>query len=663
MAASVDDLRRAIGCLTTIFPQFVTKELSKIADEITVNLQGFTDPFAALEAANTESLVESAAELSEGSVFRSLTEALAGVAAEQIKREVSGLVEDYEESPDGTVQTRIRGVRNMSKAVASRGSSLIALYNDSPYVATQRMCEALIELNEIKISTINCIRTHMRQLVNAIMVIAGSAEKMKATAMDMFGKMSARLNEAEALLVKSQPVVNGQTLFNGLAFTEARDKIMAADSAISPLKTGTTFLDVAHMMAFGEAGQEMYNEENQALAMLSIRSLMRLVQDGANSLIFQVRAINYLVESILQTEAQFKEIGKSPRVRDVRASLIKEVKARITELSDRVDAAIARGSVRAASAEMLLWSSRIKSIVATMDRANNLSIEPGSPNGPGEAEILKTAQTDLINKLESIQGQNMASGIEDITPSARKIISIAKAAERALLDIEEGKTSGNRLATLHAVAVVVAGEEAAGLGESQAIANSQIDACTPFTELSISSREQFDSIIGSMRELGMDRGADLLNIGRFKEYMDADTDTLSYLGVAINCLGGAMRTVDDIRTKRELSQIRDDLVARRSNQEISAVDSAVQGQRRTVKKLKDQISRIQKNAETVKSIAGELSALLKEAKGSFEGIGDNLDNLKTDFASVQIGSGGRLAGVIEEFSDHPNAGVLSCKPL
>jgi hypothetical protein len=85
--ASIDDVKTAFGCLSTVFPQFVAKELAALTDEIATSIQGFTDPLTALGDINVDSLVEDVATLSEGDIYNNLGRAAVGLVGQYARRE------------------------------------------------------------------------------------------------------------------------------------------------------------------------------------------------------------------------------------------------------------------------------------------------------------------------------------------------------------------------------------------------------------------------------------------------------------------------------------------------------------------------------------------------------------------------------------------------
>ena len=70
--ATLADVETAIGCLSTVYPEFVSKELATLTDSVTSAIQGFTDPLAALGDIQVDSLVNDVQMISEGDIFDNL---------------------------------------------------------------------------------------------------------------------------------------------------------------------------------------------------------------------------------------------------------------------------------------------------------------------------------------------------------------------------------------------------------------------------------------------------------------------------------------------------------------------------------------------------------------------------------------------------------------
>src|SRR5690606_2441287 len=289
-----------------------------------------------------------------------------------------------------------------------------------------------------------------------------------------------------------------------------------------------------------------------------------------------------------------------------------------SDLIARIELAVVRGNIRAASGEMLLWASRVKSILVTMDSVKELTLQEGSIEGPDKAFLLEQEFKKLLTDLTSISNDDTKAGIENPLTLRDQVYSLAKGARRLLKDLEDGRTNENYLATFHALALTTATKQASRTEQSIAVATQQKAICQRFADIDLAFAPRYDALIDSLRQLGMDRGVDMLNAGSFTEFLDVDLSMLSYIGAAIECLKHGIEATDDAQTRAQLQRMRDDLIAQRSNIEIAAADSADQGRSRLVDRLKSKISTIQKNAKTVESIVAEFKELLSAAGESLD---------------------------------------------
>jgi hypothetical protein len=312
---------------------------------------------------------------------------------------------------------------------------------------------------------------------------------------------------------------------------------------------------------------------------------------------------------------------------------------------------------------MLFFASRAKTIVAAMDSVKELTLQEGSIEGPDKAFALENAFQDLLTGLLAINVPGTENGIEDSTELSTRVLALTKGAERIMGDLENGTTSENRLATFHLLSLQTATLQVSSIDDSLRVASQQRVLCLEFASIDIQARERYDELLLSMRQLGLDRGVDLLSTGKFDEFLSSDMETLSYLGIGVQCLTDALKGIDDVQTRQQVADIRDEMVARQTNQDVAAADNADQGRSRIVLNVKLQISDLQKNAKTVESISSELTSIAERLNINIEvSLGDTpafLGNL--DYLSV--GAGGRLSSPLEDLSEFPNAGVVRCEPV
>ena len=656
------ELTHAVGCLSTIFPQFVAKELSTLMDGILSGVQGFTDPLAAAANLNLDSLIDKVSTLSEGDAFGNLAGAAVGLTSQYVKRELTGAMGSLTKEFPG-VTKRVQQIRNLGEQVTTTAYLMMGLASDMPYVAAQNMCQTIVKMADLKIANLDCMKKHIIQLTNAVLVLAQNVDTYRDTTLASLDQVSFFLNEAIIELTNSQRIVGNAIAFDSQAFDRARDALLQVSALMAPVQGSTSILDVADILTYGSVDAAHVDRANVALSTIVIPSLIYLIEAEMAAVVSQSDIINHMISALGQVLDSFRSSANTSVVQEQRARGIAEILARITDLRLRVDSATRRQSTRAASGEMLLWSSRVKSMIVFMDQLKDLSFIEGSELDVGYAAILQSNFDKLLYDLTSISSEDGATvaGIEDTTILKTKVLGLTKGALRVRDDIDAGATNPNKMATFHALVAQSALGQVSSITDSSDVASRQKAACLPFLKLQIGARENFDQLVDSMRQLGLDRGVDLLASGAFSEFLDSGMDDLSYLGTVIKCLTETMSGLDDAQTKQQIANIRDGLVAKRTNQDIAAADSSDQGLSRLVDGLQNQISDIQRNAQTVEAIVADLKEIGKQLQINLDNASDGFNEFSANLDKLSVGAGGRLASGLEEYSKHPKGGVPLCE--
>jgi hypothetical protein len=662
--AAEDDIKQAIGCLSTIFPQFVAKELATLTDNILSAVQGFTDPLAAIGDLNLDTIINDVAELSEGDVFDNLGEAAAGLLSQYVRREADSALQAMSEEFPGATK-RVQEIRNMSGKIVNTGMLMLSLFNDMPYAAAQRMCQMINRLTDLKIANLTCLKRHIVQLVNTVLVLVENTENYKDDTFEDLTNAANKLAIAQVELVRSRRLSGTMVTFDSQAFERARQAMLEASNYLTPDKDGTSILDVAYILTSGSVESGQVNASNRALTTLVIPSLMHMIELEVAAVVSQVNVINHYIQALGAVIDNFANAANTSRVAEQRDRAILDIQLRVDNMVERINQVLANSSLAAASVEMLLWSSRAKTIIAMMNRVKELTFQVGSIEGPDKAYAVEQAFQKLLLDLTSINNAKASTvaGIEDPTVLRTNVLAIVSASKRVMRDLEAGIATKNKLATLHALAIQTASSQVSVIENSITVAQQQQTACNTFLEIDLQVSEQFNQLTDSMRQLGLDRGVDLLTTGKFEEFLDSDLDTLSYLGVAIECLTESLNGIDDTQTRQQITSIRDDLIGRRTNLDVAAADSSDQGRSRFITRVQEDIASIQKNAKTVESIVDELTVLAENIGANLEDAGEGFVAFLGNLDQLAIGAGGRLAEGLEQFSDHPNAGVPLCEPL
>ncbi|MBW2691022.1 MAG: hypothetical protein JRE57_00130 [Deltaproteobacteria bacterium] len=658
--ATSDQVKDAIGCLSTVFPQFVAKELAGLVDDITSAVQGFTDPLAAAADLNIDSLVDDVAAISEGDIFGNLGSAAVGLGAQYTGRELSSMVSA--QISDGTnISKRVNQIQQMAEGVINSAAAMMSIYSDMPYAVAQKICETIIGLNNLKIANLQCLRKHIVQLVNAVVVLGSNVSTYANDVFDDLEAVKSLLGDADLDLTKSIRLNSSGLSFDANAFDRARTAIEQAGLLMAPSNGDTSILDAVSLIGFGSADTDQVDLANQRLVLIVIPSLTNLIEAEVAAFVGQVEVVNFHIAALIAVIDQYRGIGTASRVQEQRIRLIRDIQSRLVNLDERITLAIDRRSLQAASAEMLLWSSRIKSVLVMMDRVSQLTLTEGSVEGDGKAFALQQAFTALVTGLSAINNDTTDSGVEDPVVLQSQVLAITKAVKRIVKDIEEGRATESRIQNLHTLTSSAALSQISNLEDSISVAVRQNSLCKEFADIELATRATFDGLLDSMRQLKLDRGVALLSTGSFEDFFAANLDELSFLGAAANCLTDALDGIDDVQTRQQILDIRDGMVADRANAEIAAADSADQGRTRFIDNAKESIATIQRNAKTVEAIVTDLSNLFESLGGSLSDVGTSLTAFLSDLDHLAVEAGGRLADGLEEFSDHPNAGVVTCE--
>jgi len=655
-------LNHAVGCLSTVFPQFVAKELATLIDGIMSGVQGFSDPLAAISDLQLDSLIGNVAALSEGDVFKNLDLVAAGLATQFVSRELEETMATRSEEFTTTTK-RVHQVRNLGERALSTIHAAMGLYADMPFAAAQHMCKIIISMVELKNANLDCMRKHIVQLSNSIAVLAKNVETYKDTTLANLDTISALLEVAIAETTASQRTIGGGLVFDASAFERARDVLVEISLLMAPPQTTTSIMDVANILTFGSISTAHVEHENVMLVHVAIPSLIMLIEAEMSASASQSDLINHMVSALGQLLESFRGAANTSKVQTQRFRVISEIHRRLDDLRGRVDVARRRKSVKAASAEMLLWSSRVKSMIAMIDQVKQLAFVEGSVEDVGQTAVIQAGFDALLAELGSISSDNgsTAGGIEDMTLLRSKVYALTKGAQRYQEDLDAGRSSPSKSETFHALVAQTSGDQVSAIEESIIVANAQKAACQRFLEYQIDGSENYAQILDTMRQLNFDRGVDLLSSGSFTAFLDSSPEVLSYLGTVIKCLTETINGLDDVQTRQQIMGMRDGLVAKRTNQEVASADSSDKGLTRFIENLQQQMTDIQKNAKTVEAILDDLKKLGAQLQIDLSAAGAGMNAFAANRDRLAVGAGGRLASGLEEFSKHPKAGVPLCE--
>jgi len=657
--ATEEGLTNAIGCLSLVFPEFLATEIARLTEEIVSATQAVTDPLAAIADTNVQGLVDDAASLSEGSIVESMGAAASGLAGSYVRREIQDLMDAMAEANPGA-KRKILQAANTAEKVVSNTMLMFALSKEAPFAIAQRMCEKVIELGDLKISQLGCIKKHIVQMNNSVAALAKARNSVVDFSAEL-GKVSLALDSAKRDL---RIAVVGKSI-SGFAFDEnallrAVSSLTTAEGILAPPGGDLSLLDVTKILTTGSTSASHVSTSNVKLAALAVPHLEYLLGAEISAATSVNDAINFQITGILSVLSSFKSSATAGRAGEIRARTIRDLANRVESLKSQVDAARATGSTRDQTRLSLLWASRLQGMVVTAERVQSNSFEAGSSEGPTKAEELQVAYQGLIDSLNAIDSANVTNGVDDMIGLRVLVTSIRKSGGKLLSLFDDRSPTEADMTNFSILVAQAATGGSNRIDESIQATRDVQDACRVFLTIDTGFREDFERLIRLLDSVGFDRGRDLLDAGRMGEFFDSTLDRLSYVNTAVSCLTEAMNGVDDIGTRNEIANLRDELQSRRSNELLTSADNFNFGGTKILDRARAALEDFQQKQETAKNLVEKLTSLATSLGFNLGQLGTGFDELTGNLERLQVGANGRLSADLDEFIRRPGAGVPLC---
>ncbi|KKL85816.1 hypothetical protein LCGC14_1950940 [marine sediment metagenome] len=431
-----EGLSQAIGCLSTVFPQFLAIEIARLTDEVVSATQAITDPLAAIANKDVQGMVDDVATLAEGNIVESMGAVAVGLAGSYAKREIQDRLEEMALANPGAVK-KIQQSRNVGEQVLAGSMIMFALFNEAPYVVAQKMCEKIIKLCDMKLAQLQCMKKHVVQMNNSIAALAKAKNEIVNFTAEL-QRLSIELGNARTDLrtaVGHDP--DGTIFFNESAIARAVTNLKDADSILDPQSSGLNLLDVTKILTSGTTSSSHITTSNIKLASMALPHLNFMLEAQAAAVGTVTDAINFNLVGIVNVLGNFRSSATSGRAAEIRERAIKGLISKIENVKNSVDAAIASGSTRSKTAKSLLWSSQIKSITTTADKVQSATYTEGSSEGPTKAAQLQSAYDQLITTINQIDSANVENGIDDVFDLKILINALRKSGNKLLATLDD----------------------------------------------------------------------------------------------------------------------------------------------------------------------------------------------------------------------------------
>ena len=656
--ATIPEIEEAIGCLSTAVPEFFQTEIARLTDEIVSNLKSVIDPISVLKDLSVGQVAEAADALAEKTVYDNVGQAIAGLARRVLEREADDLLQVLQDRfPDAV--TTAEKLLNIQEKVVSLVYIFMGFYSETPYFGAQRICAVIERLNEVKKRNLECLQKHIRQSVNMLLLVIEDDTYRDDTLADL-DVLSSLMGEAKLELLRSQPVASGVTGYDQNAFSRARESLLEADEILAPLDGDVNILDILEVLDTGALNSTIATLSNIKTTNLTMPALLLAMEAEIVAISSQVNVINFYVNTFTRILSSYAASANTQNVRAMRSRLIFDIADRVDSMKASIDVARSREDIASAQLEMFGWSSRVKSIVSMIDETGRIAFEAGSSVGGGEAAQLASNYQSTVDAIAAINIGGTVAGVEDISLVVNQASGIVALVRRIMNQLSDGIRDEAALRTLHGLAVKSANEQIGSIEDSLSAADQLTSACAIMVNADISTRARYDDLIHLMDEVGFDRGADFLRSGQYVDVVSSTFEGLSYTGTAVACLKDAIDGVDNTQQRRQLIEIRDEIIAQQTNQQLAARTGGELQVVQSIRRIQDEIERWEQRsasvlaiAESLKEIGETIGANVSQSIEAAKEMAANLDH-------INVGAAGRLSDGLREFSKNPRSGVPFC---
>jgi len=676
--ATADELLTEIACLGATFPTFVSREITKLTEQFVTAVKSFQNPFAKSGDLSVAGLLSEVASLAQGTAAGDTTQASQGMVDQFASGELSAMTPGVLPPPSGN---RIQDVLGLEQGIAGNAMMTMSLIPETPFIVAQRMCETLLQVVDIKLENLNCLRRHIIQISNTLLVLMHTRDAA-ITNMDIdLDAVSSYLAIANAEFTKSRRSTSAGISFDTKAFERGRAALDSALRALSPVLPGghQSILAIENVLeAQGILPPVMTTAANARISMMVVPQLSNIIVAEIEAVKQQTSVINYYIQHLRDVVNNYSSSPAAQKVIAIRLQTVDTLLARLTRLKTDVDGAranqrhyndlrtgqaIAQTNDRTnvIAAQMIPWSSALLSAQALAAKIQASQFVAGSLDAATD-KAMKATYGELTKAFDEINSDHVVKGIEDVTDLAAKCTGIAKQAKILMSRMDDLSSTDADLKTFQVIVSGTAIQMNGILGTSIETCIAIKAAVQPMILLSILARPSIDNMIDALNSMGLDRAKDTLSVGLFADFMGMPIAEMSYLGAAIKCMTGAANVIDDAFIRRKLTSIRDDLVAKLTNLKLFSMNAIEFGGLRKSHEIRSAIAAIQKDAETVKGIVKFLTDEAKKLGAVVSTVAIDAASLGAMAASTDhlaIGAGGRFASDIIDVS-RPSAGVPAC---
>lgn len=635
--ATEQQLSDIVTCLATVYPTFVSNQLTKFAMMAQGIAQASTDPLGALASQNVNSLTATAGGLVGGDVISAVTSTGLGVLYNEVisKQLQLALQAVYTKYP--AAKTFVEFAENSSESAIGLIHLFLSLNVEAPYAIAQIVLEGALPVIAQKRRVLHCVTEHVAQISNTMMALAVSPQQANLLVQQTLAKLQKELTSAQidfrtCIANLQQATLAAQGLapqqinygttggFLVARFNSGAAHLKNADILLSPaLPPGNNVLSYAVPLLENAIGGEFLTDANRQMSIILLGSLVGMMTNMMQALTSVTTLVNLYISAAQGLTSQLSALQTNAKLNALRLKLLQGIDTQLASLVSQV----ATQPPPTASAYSLLaiaWSAQIRALLTQAQKVVNANLSTaGVSAGDQQVIALQAKLNKILAQLNALNIlPNILRGIDDLTTLQGQMRTFLAAANNLLdqvsssgNDIQQAEITRSLSNLMKQVAPLGIAIQSR-LNQSDQLCVELVPVINEYLAVDIPIKAQIQQILLILDKAGMGRASDLLRAGDLTNFMQVSYMTATYAGFAATCLMNDIANAPDQQTAQDLQDLLDDANSELLTSAVMSSDILNGGQSSFYASLQSQIAQANANAATAEAIIARMTALAKQ---------------------------------------------------
>lgn len=635
--ATGQQLQDIVTCLATVYPTFVSNQLTRLAMQVQGLAEASTDPLGALQSQNVNSLTATAGGLVSGDVISTVTSTGLGVLYNEVisQQLTAALNAVYAKYP--AAKTFVEFAENSSENAIGLIHLFLSLNVEAPYAIAQIVLEGALPVISQKQRIIHCMQEHVAQISNTMMALAVSPTQANLQVQVTIAKLQKELTAAQidfrtCIANLQQATLAAQGLapqqinygttggFLVSRFNSGQTHLKNADILLSPaLPPGDNVISHVVPILENAIGGEFLSDANRMMSLVLLGSLVGMMQQMMQALVNVTTLVNLYISAAQGLTSQLAALQTNAKLNALRLKLLQGIDTQLTSLISQVSTK-PPPTASAYSLLAIAWSSEIRALLTQSQKVVNANLSTaGVSEGDQQVIALQAQLNKILAQLNALNiPPSIVHGIDDLTTlqgqmgtflgAANNLLDQVSSSSNDIQQAEIARSLSNLMKKVAPLGIAIQGR----LNQSNQLCVELVPIINEYLAVNIPIKAQIQQILLILDKAGMGRASDLLRAGDLTNFMQVSYMTATYAGFAATCLMNDIANAPDQQTAQDLQDLLDDANSALLTSAVMSSDILNGGQSSFYAALQSQIAQANANAATAEAIISRMTALAKQ---------------------------------------------------